>query len=129
MTTPVAVFRTLTLLLLPGLACADEVACHATDGGAEQVLVARPVVSPYTVPVVQIGSYFQFRVVFQKAPRDLASIKVYTYADNDEGSVPLHQASYPYPPKAQGRHGFTGMHYVYEPVRDGELQYWCELRP
>lgn len=117
------------LLLLPGLACADEVACHYAYGGEEKVLVARPVVSPYAVPPVQVGSYFQLRVVFQKTPRELASIKVYVYADRDEeGLQPLHQASYDYPPPRRGRHGFTGLHAIYEPVRDGELQYWCELR-
>lgn len=121
--------RTLSLLLLSGAACADEVACHYIYGGEEKLLVAKPVASPYTVPMVQVGSYFQFRVVFQKEPADLASIKVYTYADNDDSSVPLHQATYPYPPPANGRYGFTGQHFVYEPMRDGELQYWCELRP
>jgi hypothetical protein len=117
--------RAAFLLLLPGLACADEVACHVTYGGAEQVLVAPSVASPYTVPAVDIGSYFQFRIVFERAR---SSIKIYTYADNAEGSIPLHQATYAYPPKAQGGHGFTGLNFVYEPVRDGELQYWCELR-
>ncbi len=108
---------------------ADEVACHYTYGGEEEVLLARPVDSPYAVPPIQVGSYFQFRIVFQKQPADLASIKVYTYADRDEGSVPIHQATYPYPPpRERGRYGFTGLHFVYEPVRDGELQYWCELR-
>ena len=37
----------------------------------------------------------------------------------------------PYPPPAApGRlHGFTGLNFVHEPVRDGELQYWCALEP
>ena len=127
---PAAVIRILSLLLLSGAACADEVACHTTYGGEEKLLVAKSVASPYVVSVVQVGSYFQFRVVFQKQPADLASIKVYTYADSDDGSVPIHQATYPYPPaKTKGRYGFTGLHFVYEPMRDGELQYWCELRP
>jgi hypothetical protein len=116
------------LPLAASTALADEVACHFNYGGEDKVLVARPVASPYAVAPVQVGSYFQFRVVFQKAPADLASIKVYTYADRDDGAAPIHQASYPYPPSGGGKHGFTGLHFVYEPVRDGELQYWCELR-
>jgi hypothetical protein len=117
-------------MLFPGVACADEVVCHTTYGGEEQVIVAKPVISPYTVTATQIGSYLQLRVVFRKTPRDLASIKVYTYADRDEGPVPLHEAVYSYPPpRSKASHGFTGLHFVYEPVRDGELQYWCELRP
>ena len=112
---------------------AREVACHYTYGGEVRQLVAKPVESPYAVKGVQVGSYFQFRVVFQDKPADMASIKVYTYADRDEGLVLIHQATFPYPPvpSRKGKrllYGFSGLHFVYEPVRDGELQYWCELR-
>ncbi len=117
------------LALLPLAAAADEVACHVTYGGETQILAARPVASPYGVPAVPIGSYFRFRVVFQKEPADLAAIKVYSYADRDDGPVPIQEATYPYPPAAGGRYGFSGLQFVYEPLRDGELQYWCELRP
>lgn len=111
-------------------ALADQVACHYTYGGETRTLAAHPVASPYGVAAIPVGSYFRFRVVFQQAPADLASVKVYAYADRDEqGLVPLHQATFPYPPPAGGRFGFTGQHFVYEPVRDGELQYWCELKP
>ena len=69
------------------------------------------------------------RIFFQTQPADLASIKIYTYADHDEGLVPIHQAAHAYPPpgKGESNHGFTGLHFVYEPLRDGELQYWCAL--
>jgi hypothetical protein len=60
---------------------------------------------------------------------DLASVKVYVYADRDEGASPIHQATWAYPPMHGGTHGFTGRHAVYEPLRDGELEYWCEMRP
>ncbi len=108
---------------------AEQVVCHYTYGGETRQLVAPPVASPYRVKSVEVGSYFHFRVVFQKWPADLASVKVYTYADRDEGLVPVHQATFPYPPprSAAARHGFTGLHHVYEPTRDGELQYWCGL--
>ncbi len=118
------------LCLLPFAALADQqVVCRYTYGGETRELAALPVASPYAVPAIAVGSYFLFRVVFQNAPADLASIKVYTYADRDDGPVPLHQATYAYPPvaAADARHGFTGLHFVYEPVRDGELQYWCRL--
>lgn len=108
---------------------AERVACRYTYGGETRTLIAAPVASPYAVPSVAVGSYFRFRVVFQTQPADLASIKVYTYADRDEGPVPIHQASYPYPPaRPAAAYGFTGLQFVYEPVRDGELQYWCELQ-
>jgi hypothetical protein len=28
--------------------------------------------------------------------------------------------------KVQPAYGFTGLQHVYEPMRDGELAYWCE---
>jgi len=117
------------LLPLPAVA-AEQVECHYSYGGETRILVAAPVASPYEVPAVAVGSYFQFRVVFQNQPADLASIKVYTYADRDEGLVPIHQATYAYPPAPapKARHGFTGLNFVYEPMRDGELQYWCRLK-
>ena len=108
----------------------DVVLCHYTYGGAEKELVVRPTASPYTVEPIAVGSYFQFKVVFQKFPADLAAIKIYVYADRDPAPVPLHQASYPYPPRAQHKtgYGFTGKNWVYEPVRDGEMQYWCAMK-
>ena len=108
---------------------AERVLCHYTYGGETKTLAALPVSSPYVVNAIDIGSFFHFRVVFQNQPADLASIKVYTYADRDDGPLLVHQATFPYPPVtvAAARYGFSGLHSVHEPVRDGELLYWCEL--
>lgn len=105
----------------------EQVQCHYTYGGETHALVATPTTAPYTIDNVQIGSYFQFRIVFQREPADLAAIKLYAFADQEGGPVPIHQATYHYPPTSQSQYGFTGLQFVYEPVRDGELQYWCEL--
>ena len=118
-------------LVLAGVCFAGEsVVCHYTYGGETKTLRAEPVRSGYTVDSIAVGSYFRFRVVSRNQPADLAAIKVYTYADRDDGPVLIHQATYPYPRHfAQSSlYGFTGLHHVYEPVRDGELQYWCEWR-
>ena len=41
--------------------------------------------------------------------------------------MPIHVAEFPYPVAGRGRYyGFTGMQRVYEPMRDDELEYWCE---
>ena len=118
----------LGLLFLPAAAHAEQVVCHYTYGGETKQLAALPVASPYAVQDIAIGSYFHFRVVFQKQPADLAAIKVYTYTERDEGLLLIHQATYPYPPTGRtARYGFSGLHFVYEPMGDGELQYWCEL--
>ena len=105
------------------------VLCHYTYGGEEKRLWVDPVASPYRVEPVAVGSYFQFKVVFQTAPRSSAGIRVYVSADREPVPVPIHQANFPYPVRMQSSgYGFTGQHWVYEPVRDGEMQYWCEMK-
>lgn len=116
----------LAALALP--AHAASVACHLTYGGETRVVEAAPTADPYTAPVVAIGAYFRFRIVFRNQPADLASVKLYAYADRDAGPSLIHQAIYPYPPPSAAVNGFTGLNFVYEPLRDGELQYWCELK-
>ena len=115
------------LAALALLAHAASVACHLTYGGETRVVEAAPVTDPYTAPTVSFGSYFLFRIVFRDQPADLAGIKLTAYADRDEGPTIIHQAIYPYPPPSAAVHGFSGLNFVYEPVRDGELQYWCEI--
>lgn len=115
-------------LVCGGAGAAPQVACHLTYGGQTRTLSAAPTGEPYRVEATHIGSYFLFRIVFRSEPADLASIKLYTAADLKRGPVPLHQASFPYPPVSGGDYGFTGLQRVYEPLRDSELQYWCELR-
>ena len=132
----------LALLALWGYGAAqaqtETVACHVSYGGETQVISAQPTPAPYTVAPTSIGSYFMFRVVFERQPSGLAAIKLYTYADREppQGTVLLHQADYLYPPppvnqrkgnQHYGHYGFTGLQRVYEPIRDGELYYWCEL--
>ncbi len=114
-----------TALAPPALAA--DVACHLTYGGENRTVSARPTTAPHAVAPVAVGSFFLFRVIFRQEPADLAGIKLYTYVDRDEGPTLIHQASYPYPPPAAVP-GFTGSHLVYEPLRDSELQYWCELK-
>jgi hypothetical protein len=118
----------LLLLLLPVLpAQATSVACHVSYGGETRLIRADSDQSPYDVAPTAIGSYFLFRAVVETRPASLAAVKLYTYADRDDAALPIHQASYPYPPHNISRYGFTGLQTVYEPLRDGELQYWCEM--
>jgi hypothetical protein len=133
------IFRTLTaigllLLMTPVQARIAEsrpaVICHVSYGGETRVVRASPSRDPYAEQPVAIGSYFLFRIVFEHPARALPGVKLYTYADRDEGAVPIHIAHFPYPfhTSARGtRYGFTGEQFVFEPVRDGELHYWCEM--
>ncbi len=126
-----ALLAVMGLLTTPAIGAdrAEQVLCHYTYGGETRALVALPVSSPYAVKAIDVGSFFHFRVVFQNKPADIAAIKIYTYADRDDGPLLIHQATFPYPPAGRrgAPYGFSGLHSVHEPVRDGELQYWCQL--
>ena len=112
----------ITALALP--AQAEQVVCHLNYGGQEQSVIAQPSDSPYNIKPTSIGSYFLFRITFRTAPPELAGIKLYTYVDHANGPALIHQASYPYPVAK----AFTGTQRIYEPVRDSELEYHCELQ-
>lgn len=118
------------LLSATPLLAAEQVACHVNYGGETQTIVAMPSSQPYTIPPKAIGSLFLFRVVFEALPSAPAAIKIYSYVDRNEGVALIHQASYAYPAatRSQGQFGFTGQQRVYEPLRDGELQYWCDMQ-
>ncbi|GEM_PF-320522 len=122
-------FACLLALLVPAFSAADTLFCHVSYGGDTRLLAAEAVDSPYTAPVQAIGSYFLFRMVLETRPADRATVKLYVFADREGGPAPIHQATHPYPPVVGhgSRHGFTGLNHVYEPLRDGELAYWCEL--
>ena len=121
------------LLFLSLDVAAEQVVCHVSYGDEGQIYVARPVVSPYDVSTVAVGSHLRFRAIFQNKPRATASIKLYAYAAEEDGAALIHQATYPYPlPKTVGArspYGFTGLLLAYEPVLGAELQYWCEFQP
>lgn len=118
-------FWPLLLWLAGGSVHAATAVCHVTYGGETRTVVATPSAAPLTVPVVTVGSYFLFRLVFEAD----GAIKTYVYADRDgQSPLPLHQAVFPLPRANAARFGFSGLHFVYEPLRDGELEYWCERR-
>lgn len=128
--TPFGLACLLAGLSVPALADAPQrIDCHVTYGGETRVHSATHVDSPYGVEAVAVGSYFLFKLVFQARPADIAGVRIYTYVDREHGPVPIHQASYALPRLGlRGEHGFTGLQRVYEPVRDSELEFWCEQR-
>ena len=116
-----------TLWAMSWQANAAGIVCHITYGGETRDVAATPIASPYDIKPVQVGSYFLFRAVVQDTPPDIAAIKLYVYGDTDDGPVLIHQVDYSYPPTTpmNSQFGFTGLHRVYEKIRDGELEYWC----
>jgi poly-gamma-glutamate synthesis protein (capsule biosynthesis protein) len=127
--------RLLTLaLVIPGataLAGAPHaVECVVNYGGEDRLITAAPTAEPLKASTTAIGSYFLFRVVNTLADTG-GLLKVTTYADHDSGPAPVHHASYTagqvQAAATSKGWGFTGLQQVYEPLRDGELTYWCRL--
>jgi hypothetical protein len=117
----------LSALLVAGPAYADHVSCHIIYGGENFAVVAPPTDDPYRVEGRKIGRYFEFKAAYVTAPADLAAISVYVYATSSGESVLIHQVKFAADvTNGATPWGFTGFHYVYEPSKSSELQYWCE---
>lgn len=115
--------------MLPQLAvAAPRIVCHTEYDGAAQKVSFDAVDTPYTVAPRPIYDDFQLRVILRDKPADLAGVRIQVFWNRQGEPVMIQEARYPWPPRAVGRrHGFTGLQRVYEPYRDGELTYWCEL--
>ncbi|MBS1210354.1 MAG: hypothetical protein H6R19_2752 [Proteobacteria bacterium] len=113
-------------LLAQVVSAAPTLRCHYTYGGETHTVsqAQHSVAAGYAITPTPIGSYLLFRPLFEAD-----TVKLYTYVDHPDGPVLLHQARYPYPAatRSRSRYGFTGEQRVYEPVRDSELVYWCEI--
>ena len=106
---------------------ASGVRCHIVYGGEDFTIDATPTTQPYRAESVKIGRYFEFKASYVAAPERAAAINLYVYAIASGEPVPIHQAKHRPPFLASGGpHGFTGLHFVYEPSKGSELQYWCE---
>ena len=124
--------KTLAFLALLGAApcCADSVTCHIIYGGENFTVTARPGDDPYQVKGEKIGRYFEFKAAYITAPADLGAIGIYVYATASGESVLIHQVKYAVAVANDAKPwGFTGFHYVYEPSKSSEIQYWCEKTP
>jgi len=124
--------KAVVLLALLGAApaFADSVTCHIIYGGENFTVTAQPSDDPYRIKGEKIGRYFEFKAAYVTAPADLAAISLYVYATASGESVLIHQAKFSATvTNAAKPWGFTGFHYVYEPSKSSELQYWCEKTP
>ena len=126
----VVCFAALSGLLVGNPASADSVHCHIIYGGENFTVIAQPTADPYRVQGQKIGRYFEFKAAYITSPADVAAISLYVYATSSGDSVLIHEVKYPFDIDAgTSRWGFTGFHYVYEPSKSSELQYWCEKAP
>lgn len=109
---------------------ADSVRCHIVYGGEDFTVDAAPTTTSYRVAGRKIGRYFEFRAVYVPDGTPAAAINLYVSGVATGDAVPIQQLKFRPPFPANGTdHGFTGLHFVYEPTKGSELQYWCERLP
>lgn len=108
-------------------AFADTVSCHIIYGGENFTVSAAPTADPYAIKGQKIGRYFEFKASYVTSPADLGAIAIHVYAIASGEPVLIHEVKFaPGVTNAASPWGFTGFHYVYEPSKSSELQYWCE---
>lgn len=124
----VCLFLALLLGPLAPVFASSRIVCHTNyDGEARRIAIA-PVDSPYTLAPQPIYDDFQLRVILRDQPTDLAGVRIQVFWNRRDEPVMIQEARYPWPPRPVGRrYGFTGLQRIYEPYRDGELSYWCEV--
>ncbi|MDY7575963.1 hypothetical protein [Actimicrobium sp. CCI2.3] len=115
----VAALIPVTLLASPVLRCELE------QGGVTRMLDVTPTDDPYRVRGIDINGRFRFKAVMIGNERQVDYIKLYTYGQARNQSVLLHQATYPSPSASPA--SLTGIHFVYAPDLERELQYQCTL--
>ncbi|WER49852.1 hypothetical protein CupriaWKF_22285 [Cupriavidus sp. WKF15] len=104
--------------------------CEISQGGGNpRVFEFKQAADPYSVKSVDIDGHFRFKAVMVGA-RATAYIKLYTYYQDSDRYILLHEAKYV--PRAAPSHSdstgsFTGINYLYSPVLGRELQYSCML--
>ncbi|WP_011295925.1 hypothetical protein [Cupriavidus necator] len=124
-------------LLIPGMchialanASTPLLRCEISQGGGDpKIFDFKPTTDPYSVKSVDIDGYFRFKAVMVGAA-PIAYIKLYTYYQDFDRVILLHEAKYvapAVPSKSDSTGSFTGSNLLYSPVLGRELQYRCRL--
>ena len=103
--------------------------CEINQGGESYIAEFFPTSDPYTVAAKDIGGRFRLKVVMMQKEQVIEYIKIYTYYQEQSPPVLLHVAKYT-PPFRQNQTSFaglTGVHFIYSPGLERELQYGCAL--
>lgn len=108
---------------------APRLRCQINQGGEVHHLAFAPVRDPYSVKAVDINEHFRFKAVVVGDAGKIDYITLYTYYRSPRQAVLLHQAKYlaPVPQAAPAPAALTGLHYLYAPGLERELQYGCAL--
>ena len=108
---------------------APRLRCQISQGGDVRQLEFAPASNPYSARAVDISEHFRFKAVVIGDDGGIDSIALYAYYRSPRQAVLLHQAKYlaPVPQRAPAPAALTGLHYLYAPGLERELQYGCAL--
>ena len=102
--------------------------CDVTYAGLTHKLKATPTQDPYSVPAVDIGGRFFFKMVLTEQQSKLEHVLIYAYLDQQPRPVLLQQAKYSGPfLNSTKPYALTGEQRVYGGPVERELIYSCWL--
>ena len=107
--------------------------CKIEQSGATFLVESSPRLDPYSVASVAINKNFRFKAVVIGNEQKIAYVKIYAYDMGKRQPILLHEAKYlaPLVQTAQAAElapfQLTGMHYLYSPDLNREMQYGCSL--
>lgn len=107
--------------------------CKIEQSGATFLVESSPRLDPYGVAAVAINKNFRFKAVVIGNQEKVDYVKIYAYDMGKRQAILLHEAKYlaPLAQTAQAAElapfQLTGMHYLYSPDLNREMQYGCSL--
>lgn len=126
------VFTAITLTPQSAFA-APLLRCKIEQSGATFLVESSPRLDPYSVAAVAINKNFRFKAVVIGNEKKIDYVKIYAYDMGKRQPILLHEAKYmaPLVQTAQAAElapfQLTGMHYLYSPDLNREMQYGCSL--
>lgn len=107
--------------------------CKIEQSGVTFMVESSPRLDPYGVAAVAINKNFRFKAVVIGNEKKVDYVKIYAYDMGDRQAILMHEAKYlaPLVQTAQSAElapfQLTGMHYLYSPSLNREMQYGCSL--
>ena len=121
------VFLLSACFILPSVA-GHLLQCDVSYAGTTYKLKATPTQDPYSVPTVDIGGRFFFKMVLTETNSNLEHVLIYAYLDQQPRPTLLQQVKYAGPfPNSPKPYALTGEQRVYGGPVERELIYSCWL--
>lgn len=123
----IGVFLLSACFILPSVA-GHLLQCDVSYAGTTYKLKATPTQDPYSVPTVDIGGRFFFKMVLTETNSKLEHVLIYAYLDQQPRPTLLQQVKYAGPfPNSPKPYALTGEQRVYGGPVERELIYSCWL--